>query len=381
MKVVVIGGLHHNLLGVIRSLGEAGVQKNDINVLIVGAKIPEKNIIAKSKYVRLFDVCETYNDILPWLLKLSKTDGIKRTVICCSDGCSEAVISNADKLRDEYNIPETKISITDLMEKEYQDDIARRCGLFVPEGALISDFKKISWNTFPYIIKPSKSIAGAGKADIRISNDKEELLANLQGVKADAVQVQRYIQKKMEFQLIGCSLDGGGQIIIPGFTKIIRQPKNTNTGYLLYSPISSLKFDGVAVERFIKEIGYSGLFSMEFIRGEDDKDYFLEINMRNDGNAYCVKTAGVNLPYIWCCYQETGVIPNVKTEFETPIYFMPDYYDLSYGIHEKGILGWIHEFFGAKSHTLFNLKDMGPFIYETSRIMRRIIKRKLNHTK
>ncbi len=49
------------------------------------------------------------------------------------------------------------------------------------------------------------------------------------------MQIQEYIEKKMEFQLIGCSLEKGEKIIIPGFTQIIRQPDNTNTGYLRYS--------------------------------------------------------------------------------------------------------------------------------------------------
>ena len=56
------------------------------------------------------------------------------------------------------------------------------------------------------------------------------------------------------------------------------------------------------VEKFIREIGYKGLFSVEFIRDAVGNDYFLEINMRNDGNAYCVQCAGVNLPNIWYKY-------------------------------------------------------------------------------
>ena len=51
----------------------------------------------------------------------------------------------------------------------------------------------------------------------------------------------------MEFQLIGCSLDGGETIIIPGYTRILRQPRNTNTGYLEYSPIEGLDYDSEAV--------------------------------------------------------------------------------------------------------------------------------------
>lgn len=40
------------------------------------------------------------------------------------------------------------------------------------------------------------------------------------------------------------------------------------------------------VRYFIRDLGYSGLFSLEFIRDKSGKDYFMELNMRNDGNAY-----------------------------------------------------------------------------------------------
>ena len=41
---------------------------------------------------------------------------------------------------------------------------------------------------------------------------------------------------------------------------------------------------------------------MEFLRGKDGKDYFMEINFRNDGNSICVTASGMNLPYIWYLY-------------------------------------------------------------------------------
>ena len=56
---------------------------------------------------------------------------------------------------------------------------------------------------------------------------------------------------------------------------------------------------------FIREVGYTGLFSMEFLRDKYGNDYFMEINFRNDGNAISVTEAGVNLPYIWYAYNSS----------------------------------------------------------------------------
>ena len=40
-------------------------------------------------------------------------------------------------------------------------------------------------------------------------------------------------------------------VIIPGY-KILRQPPNTNTGYLVYSPIEELDFDLSCVYTLLK---------------------------------------------------------------------------------------------------------------------------------
>ena len=50
VRVVVIGTIHHNTLGVIRSLGEAGIIKENISVLLVGEHAGKKNIISSSKF-------------------------------------------------------------------------------------------------------------------------------------------------------------------------------------------------------------------------------------------------------------------------------------------------------------------------------------------
>lgn len=373
MKVVVIGGVHHNTLGVIRSLGEEKISKKCITVLIIGKKIIEKNIISTCKYISKSKIIylETYQEITPWLL--SNPESEKACIICCSDGASEQVMANYNILKKQYYCPSTRISIEQLMLKEVQGTIAKKAGFNVPENAVIGKTSVGEWSIFPCITKPIKSVIGGGKSDIHISHSRKELESALIGTDSEFVQIQRYIDKKIEYQLIGCSLSGGEIIIIPGFTDIIRQPDNTNTGYLKYSPIDKLNYDKLAVERFIKEIGYSGLFSLEFIRGKDNKDYFLEINMRNDGNAYCVKSAGVNLPYIWCYYQYFNDLPNVRMSIDSSVYFMPEFSDIKRGIKEVGLLKWLRQLFRAESHAIYNSKDIIPFAYKVYDTIKSII--------
>lgn len=364
--VVIVGGNHHNTLGVIRSLGEEGVPSSRIKVLIVGRNVSKTNIVSSSKYVDKgnVDYVDANEDVVSWLMSNTE-DTFKQVVICCSDGTAEAVISEHDQLERWYETPSTRADIRELMSKDIQSEFAKRAGFRVPESMVVNTSHPCSWGLFPCISKPIKSSVAGGKSNIQISENKEELDGHLLEAKADYVQIQQYIDRAMEFQLIGCSLNAGEIIIIPGYTDILRQPKNTNTGYLRYSPISNFDFDRDAVEAFIRGIGYSGLFSLEFLRGQDGVDYFLEINMRNDGNAYCVKTAGVNLPFIWAYHQAVGRLPELPVEFDDAIYFIPDYSDILRGIKKEGIAGWVKQFARSESHSVFNRYDIAPFVVST----------------
>lgn len=362
IDAVVIGGIHHNTLGVVRSLGDNGLSKINIFLILVNKSEKKKNFVANSKYVKKKNVFVVFESkgVLDSLSEISK-DGKKKVIICCSDETAEVVIKNREALKENYYCPSAELDIASLMTKSFQFEVANSVGMSIPQTLKISKGQDFQWEIFPCISKPDKSSIGGGKTDIHISNNKNELDFFIAKTISEQLFVQEYIDKDFEYQLIGCSLDNGKHIIIPGFTRIIRQPYNTNTGYLEYMPISKLDYNSKAVEDFIKKIGYNGLFSIEFIRDKNQNDHFLEINMRNDGNAFCVKSAGINLPYIWCYYQKFGIIPNCKTSFEKTIRFMPEFPDSRQGIKEVGIFKWLFQFLGARSHAVMNWKDMGPF--------------------
>lgn len=376
MEVVIIGGMHHNTLGVIRSMGER-LQINKIRVLIVCDNPEKRNIISACKFVEKghLDYVNSYENVVPWLKTLMK-DKTQRAIISCADGVTLEIISHKKELMNYYLMPDTEVDIQLLMSKEVQAKYAIQSGLIVPEGMILKKGQYPVWNSYPCMIKPLKSTIGAGKADIHVVKTEDELKNVLSSIEAESIQLQRFIDKKIEFQLIGCSLNAGETIIIPGYTDIIRQPENTNTGYLKYSPITELKYDKNAVGKFIRSIGYSGLFSVEFIRDQNDVDYFLEINMRNDGNAYCVKSAGVNLPYIWYYFLINRDIPVGETvSFEKPVMFIPDLNDFMRGVKSVGIFGWVKQFFSAESHTVWDVHDMGPFLIQVKEFAQIAIKR------
>ena len=364
LGVLIVGGIHHNTLGVIRAIGESGIPRENIFLVLIDERLRYSNFVQKSRYIKNknYLIIKDTKDLISSLLRLSE-DGMIRTIICCSDESVKEIIINHNKLAENFMMPSINIDINKCMAKDVQGVIAINSGLRIPISSVINEYRNTDWDIFPCIVKPITSVNGK-KSDIKVITNKIELAEYLNKCTSFPVQVQQYIDKTMEFQLIGCSLNAGNGVIIPGFTEILRQPYNTNTGYLRYIPINRLDIDLEAVKIFLKNIGYTGLFSMEFIRDCNNVDYFLEINLRNDGNGYCVTSAGVNLPYIFVYYRANGILPlHERYQINKPIYFMPDFSDFKLGCREVGFICWFYQFISSQSHSVFNLKDIKPFIY------------------
>ena len=376
-NIVVIGGSHHNTLGVVRSLGEVGLT-DKIRLIIVG---DSNDFVSRSKYVRKENVCIIPNeDLIESALYSFNYESSKPTVICCGDSLIGYIDKHSTNLSVNFVLPNARKKtgeICRLLNKETQLLYAQSVGLETPISLTFkkTNLSSLNWNVYPCIIKPIDSTIG-GKRDIYICQNKEVFFTSIENSKCENFQVQEYIDKDFEFQLIGCSLDGGDNIYIPGFTRIIRQPNNTNTGYLKYSHLSQLDFNFQLAENFIKEIGYSGLFSLEFLRGKNGKDYFMEINMRNDGNAYCVTKFGVNLPYIWHCHCMGREIPRYDIPSQKFVMFMPELSDIK-NIGKVGIWKWLKEFINSDCYASLNISDLKPFFYQLAFMVKGKVRRTL----
>lgn len=362
---VVIGGIHHNTLGVVRSLGEKHIS---IKLIVIDPALKKRNFITVSKYVKNKDVLIVNSSLsaLDKLLEIKK-DGIKRTIVCCSDDSAELIANHYHTLKDFYYCPHAGKTSNLAFSKKFQFSIASSLKISVPNFCLFNKNDSVDWNKFPCITKPERNGLDlkTHKSDIFVCNNIAELKDAICKIESEYFFIQEMIDKKIEFQLIGCSMNDGKEIVIPGYTKIIRQPHNTNTGYLYYSHLlQELNFNISKAKAFLSELKYNGLFSLEFIRGIDGIDYFLEINLRNDGNAYCVTKSGINLPYIWCYYQFFNKLPAISFNKAKSLYFMPEFSDFKLGIKTVGLFKWLWQFFMSKAHSVFNIKDPKPFIFK-----------------
>jgi len=321
-KAIVIGGNHHNTLGVVRSLGRMGLRP-DVIVPEAGAD----NFIRRSRYIGSFISLPSYNDLVPYLKEQYGKEQYKPVIFCCCDRSSSEIDLRHKELEDSFELPGIASDgrVTELMNKQIMAQLALEANLTVSPGRILDagSLSVPSRLDYPVIVKPLASISGT-KKDIEICRNSAELKAYLAKASHPVLQLQKFIDKEFEYQLIGCSADGGNSVVIPGRSRIIHQPQNTNTGFLHYEELDG-KEPLEQCRRFLKMIGYSGLFSMEFLRGKDGKDYFMEINFRNDGNAICVTDCGVNLPYLWYKLNSDKDFSLPETAAISPKYVIPEF--------------------------------------------------------
>ena len=359
-EVFVIGGCHHNLLGVIRSFGEMC-----INPFVI---IETKDInpyVAKSKYIKKCWIVEKELSVLGILIKEAGRHGDKPVVIACADNLSSLLDTHRDELREYYTLPgaEEQGRITKLMNKEEMSRLALQTGFLVPMSVAVDTSEKQCIDIpLPWIVKPLVSKDGL-KSDIERIYTKEDWdeYCNKHSAR---VQVQQLIDKDFEYQLIGLSLNSGEEVVIPGVSHVIRPAATTNTGFLHYDPLSDSYCDVLEKgKNFLKATGYSGLFSLEFLKGKDGSDFFMEINFRNDGNAICVTAAGLNLPYIWYLYHAGGNYKDIIDNYCIKgVYVMPEFADLSLVIHrELGLREWLKDIKRTDRFMEYDKNDKKPF--------------------
>lgn len=362
-NIIVFGGSHHNTLGVIRSLGEKNI--STFAILVGSVK---KSFVLKSKFIKKGWIFPNHEKALMFIIENFSNDKYKTIVIPTSDSASSIIDLHYNSLINCFIVPngQTEGKLTRLMDKEIMGKLAKEVGLTLAKTWVIIDHDIPSDIEYPCITKPISSIKGA-KSNIMICQNKTELKSFIEQLdKEYKIQAQKWIEEKdFEYQLIGCSLKGGDEVIIPGFTYIIRSSSTTNTGFLKYISIDKLRYEHQKCIDFIKGCKYSGLFSLEFIRGNDGKDYFLEINFRNDGNAYAVTAAGINLPYIWVRHAlglEIETELNKKTD---DIIVMPELVDFFQVVSGNiSLKRWISDIRKTNTFLYYNKADQKPFYFQ-----------------
>ena len=93
--------------------------------------------------------------------------------------------------------------------------------------------------------------------------------------------IQEFIEKKDELILQGVCVNGGKDVYIPIKGGYYRLPDGAYGTYLHFEK-NNVDIDILEkLKKMFAIIGYNGVFEIEFIVGNDDTLYFLEINFRH----------------------------------------------------------------------------------------------------
>lgn len=351
--LIIIGTNHHNTLGIVKSLGIAGIP---VILIIIG----RNGFVEKSKYVTECFSIENAEECLDILEQISFAKTERLTILSTSDLFTHILDLNYDKLSQKFKISNCNNQvggITYFMNKDTQVEIASKIGMKVPYTINYNwDLPFPIPEKFPVIIKPLKSIGG-GK-NIYICENLEELEPALSSFdKNYPVQIQEFIKKEYEIVVLGCSAEGN--IVIPGFIRKHRDDKGGTTFSTIYD-IKNLQTDIIdKVTSFIKEIGYTGLWGIEFICSNNEF-YFIEANLRCDATTYSLAVAGANLPYIYSMLLE-GKQYTRNQSIET-LNSMVEFSDIFFLLKRRiSFKEWRRDFKSCKVKYFYDKDDLKPF--------------------
>lgn len=357
---IVFAQEHFNPLGIIRSLGEKGI--NPIYIAI--KRKADIGILSKyiSKRYRVNTVDEGYQILLR---EYGDFDKDSLPLVFCSDDRTMGYLdAHYSQLKDRFiffNAGEDN-RINRFINKSEILRLAKECGLSTLPTITCKNGEIPDSIDFPIITKSISPNVGGWKADVHICNNINELKSAYNSISAETVILQKYIEKKNELEFYGISINHGNDVLISIGLNYVYNIKGYYSPYMnIFMPSHPDIQDGI--KTMLKTIGYEGMFDAEFIVDNDDQVYLLEINLRSPAWAYASTSAGVNLPYLWAYGMIHGKIPDdAYVEFE-PFRAMAEPIDFAKRV-DSGLITiaeWLKDFKSAQCTYYYNPDDIKPF--------------------
>lgn len=360
-RVVIVFALeHYNPLGLIRSLGENGIRPVYFSIK------RRAEVATHSKYISKIYRADSVEEGYRLLMKeYGNYDDAHRPYLLFSDDKSVGYFDlHYDEVKDKficYNAGATG-RINEFMDKQRILELAKKHGFRVLDSVVVKTGEIPDGLHYPIITKDISPNSGNWKSDVFICENEEELKAAYKKIASPIVQLQRFVNKKNEYALEGFTVGGGSEMMI--VTALTW--KYLIKGY--YSPYHDVTvFQNPDMEEKLRslfeEIGFSGIFEVEFLIDEDGTYYFLEANFRASAWNHTGSVAGMPLSYLWVKSMENGHIdPKDKKEFE-PFTDMSEVIDFGKRVDSGKIslAQWLLEFKQAKGTYFYDKDDPAPF--------------------
>lgn len=355
-SAIIIGDSTNNTLSIIRSLGEANIEQT----LILKCD-EDVCFIAKSKYLKNSSVhyIAVIEDCMPILEELKQDATRKQYLICSFDEAAVFIDEKEPILAPFFCTPTRGKQIGDLFNKDKQCKLANECGLVVPQSQRFRRTENLDDLVFDYpiLLKPLNSTQGE-KSDIRICQNRIEMeKALLTESHCSDFILQEFIDKEYEINCLGMRTEKG-VFLAGGIQKYRHYPPIVGAcSYGLLKPMSELDIDVSSIECLLVQTNYYGPFSVEFLH-KYNKNYFMEVNFRNDGLAYAATASGANLHAL---YINPDMVIDKKQIHK--VYMMN--YSIDFLYVKNGTLSlwiWIRDLLRTRCFININFKDLNPTI-------------------
>lgn len=350
-EAVVIGDSFNNTLGLIRSLGEAGIE---IALLLVGDT--DRMCVKKSRYLRhdrVFQV-PTVEDCMSVLQAISD-DKMRQVIICTFDRAAQYIDAHEPDLSRKFITPMRGRRLDGLTDKDRQCRLAAACGITVPQSAVYVRGGAFPEIAFPVLLKPLNSTGGE-KSDIHICQDRGHLVKALSETSScKRFVVQEFVRKDYEINLIGISTDYG--VFIPGGIRKIRHYPTVFSpcSFGIFQSVKKLGINIQPVVKMMQKTGFRGPFSVEFLH-KGNRNYFMEVNFRHDGLAYAATASGVNLPLL--LFRQLPIALEVRDTYLMDLSI--DYCHVKNGTLSR--IQWLSDFLKTRCQLNFNRRDPMPTV-------------------
>lgn len=372
-KFIVFCEDHYNPLGIVRSLGEAGIHP----IVILVTKRPI--MINHSRYVGQLHHVQSLDEGYQILLSAYGNESLKPFVYSSDDGLASLLDLHYDELKDHFYFfhGHEQGIVTHYMDKEHICQLAVECGAQIAKTEMVTPGTLPKTVSYPLITKAIISTLGGWKKDSFICRNEDELKEAYRHIRSERILLQEYIDKKNELCLDGFSFNNGEEVVIPYYSNYIRFPENGYGPYMVLRPFVDERVMGW-VKAILRKVGFTGIFSVEFLIDKNDDLYFLEVNFRNSTWSYAYTCGGYNMPVLWAKATLDGHLDLTDrtplAEF-TAMVEPADFDENVVKCKKVGLIQWMKEMRKATCY-YYNRHDQLPFWFFLGvRIFRPIVKK------
>lgn len=376
MRYIIFGYDGRNTLGQIRSLGVKGVRPT---IILVG---PRKGICEASRYCGQICFVSSEGEGIELLLSEFADSKDKAVVYTDSDGVVGAMNACYDSLSPYFCFSNAgeKNKLNSYLEKYCQIQLAKNVGFTVADTKVWKKGEPTPELTYPVFTKAVSSLKNGWKKGSHICKNENELQNVLDATNQDEIEsliLQQFIEKKDEIHFEGFSINKGSDVYIPLYGGYYRLEE---TSYGTYEWLASCTQSDLflkQIKQLFQEIGYEGIFEVEFILDKQEKLYFTEINFRETAFNHIHTLMGVNITWMYAqslakgrlCTEEAKVI-------KEPFVFMNEFADFSHNVLSRkiSIIQWVVDVRNCDAFIFYDRQDYKPFRNEFKKFSKWLIK-------